>query len=182
MAVEMEQFKEYLKNPILFPEEFTTWITDFYATNIPKIPVSQILGFAIHKIKSVDTIGTEPTNSSSYASFCEGVTANPSGWVDLATDGPELTGLANGYYLCMYGAFTYGNTGAVRVGISKDGGTPADDEAMVTAAGHNMRLFLVDFSQGNHDHTLKMKYENTGAFGAWFSSRWVHAVKVSFDE
>jgi hypothetical protein len=172
-------FTKYLQNPILFPEEFKEWIVDFYATNIPKIPVSQILGFQLYALKHVDTIGSEVTNSASYATDCQGITSTTAGWIDLATPGPSIEGMANGIYLVIYGAFQYGNSDAVWSGVSVDGAAVDEDEAIQASLGHNARMFIADLALGNHDHTLAMKYKNTGAFGGWFSSRWLHAIRVT---
>lgn len=162
-------FKEFLKNPLEYPPEFKQWVGDWFALNLPKIPISQIHGFKLQSMHlAIDVATAQTATSASYQ--------------DLATAGPEVTGLSNGFYLALFGAYAFcaaGGTGYMS--ISMDGSTASDDNAALfagsEAAMSGGRLVLVDFSTGNHNHSIKAKYKRAVA-DVEFSLRWVHALKV----
>lgn len=173
MPVDQEQFIEYLKNPIAFPEAFKDYISDYYATNIPKLHVSQVFGFKLHSIHTADdVVGSEATASTAYS--------------DLATVGPTLEGLANGFYVVMWGcAAAVNSPNTAAMGVAADGDTPSGQREMIASSYGSVeamgRLALVDFSAGDHQHTLQAKYKSNPT-GYSFSHRWLHALRVTTDE
>ena len=174
MPINDDQFREYLKNPIMFPPAFKDWVADWYATNVPKLHVSQIFGFKLHSIHCADDVPAfEATASTAYG--------------DLATPGPSLENLANGLYVVMWGAYASGATSAVNIymSISADGDTPSGQREMVCQSSEMAfsagRMALVDFTQGDHTHSLAAKYKYSGTSG-FFQYRWLHALKVVTDD
>lgn len=168
--IDQEAFTEYLKNPILFPPAFKDWVADWYATNVPKLHVSQIFGFKLHSVYTADDVpGAEDPGGTSYG--------------DMTTVGPTLENLANGMYVVMWGAHAFGSTSAVNIymGISADGDTPSGQREMQcqsTEMGFSVgRMALVDFTAGDHQHSLQAKYKYASSTGT-FKFRWLHALRV----
>lgn len=162
--IEQADFDQYLKNPILYPEAFKDWISDWYATNVPKLHVSQIFGFKLQSMKVAENIATaESTTSASY--------------VDLATVGPTLTGISNGFYVVIWGCHA-SNSLAGQIGVSVDGATPTGDlqmtvDGLAGAMAAVGRMAIADLSTGDDNHTLQLKYKATSV-----QHRWLHAMKV----
>lgn len=181
MPIEEKDLLEYLKHPILFPQEFKDWIGDYYATNLPKIHVSQIYGFKLLSAHIADDVAAAQTPSGTA-------------WQDLATVGPTLAGLSNGFYLVLYGAHGSRSVGAGGQGIEMSfavNGSTADSGSRQTLwAGSEVdfsagRAVLLDLSAqtGNNNHELKAKYrENDAAVTGTFKFRWLHALRVAFDD
>jgi hypothetical protein len=162
--IEQADFDQYLKNPILYPEAFKDWISDWYATNVPKLHVSQIFGFKLQSMKVAENIATaESTTSASY--------------VDLATVGPTIENISNGFYVVIWGCHC-SNAAEGFIGVSVDGATPTGDLQMsvsglagaMAAVG---RMAIVDLSTGDNNHTLKLMY-----LASSVQHRWLHALKV----
>ncbi len=173
-SLTQEDFDQYLKNPIVFPEAFKDWISDWYAQNVPKLHVSQIFGFKLQSINIADDVApVETIGSTAYG--------------DLATVGPTLPNLANGFYVVMWGGMfgTTLNTDTAYMSISADGDTPSGQREMLVSGSEIIstsvgRLALVDFSSGDNNHTLAAKYKgNPTTSNVGF--RWLHALKVTTD-
>lgn len=177
--VTQETFLNYLKNPIMFPEAFKDYISDYYAVNIPKLPVSQIYGFKLQSVKAADEItALDVISATAYA--------------DASTAGPSLDHVPNGLYIALFGA-TYGNSAGqpsfnatwpeIWMSPSLDGAAAVDDDAAILDAGSNGRVLLVDFTTGNGAHTVDMKYKRTSTaadVAVW--NRWLYLIKVVTDE
>ncbi len=175
MAVDQEGFTEYLKNPLLFPTEFKDWVSDWFATNVPKIHVSQIFGFKLQSVKRAEEIvGQQNLTSTTYTAF--------------STDGPTFDHVPNGFYILLFGA-TYGNTAGqpfydatykeIYMAPVYDGSTPSDGEAAVLNAGTNGRAVLLDLSGEDDNHTITFQYKLVGAGSnpaIW--RRWAFLLKV----
>lgn len=53
---EIEQVQRLLSSPLHFPSEFKSWVSDWLATNIPQIPISQAFGGrGVPRFLSADT-------------------------------------------------------------------------------------------------------------------------------
>jgi hypothetical protein len=152
--------------PIFFPDEFKTWLADYVATNIPLIPFQSFLGARLNIARSGDYIATEEgTTSASY--------------VDLATVGPQITGLVNGVYLALYGA-RLNATDFAGMSISVNGGTPSDDDMISSGQAGTMARGSVFNLQQDHNNSLRIKYKNIhGGLTKNFSNRWLVAIRVS---
>ncbi len=174
MPITPEQFYEYLKSPLRFPEEFKDYVADYFATNVPKLHVSQIYGFKLQSVKVADEVTALTTVSgTSYT----------------AAGGPDMTDIPHGFYLAMYGA-TYANTAgqpyynAAAPGIlmspSIDGAAASDDDAALLNAGSNGRVALIDLTgSGSDTHTISMRYKLTTAGTAHaFYNAWLFLLKA----
>lgn len=180
-SIDAGSFQEYLKNPLLFPDTFKSWLNDFVATNIPKLHVSQVYGFKLQSIKQATEItGIETVSASAYTSF--------------SVDGPTFDHIPNGFYLLFFGA-TYGTTAGgpvyngptgdpVYIAPVYDGSTPNDGEACLLNAGTNGRVVLLDLTSSAVDnHTITFKYKvapNAVNSGIW--NRWAFLLKVVTDQ
>lgn len=166
-TMEKDDFNEFLRHPILFPDEFKSWLQDWIAVNIPKIPVSQIFGFKIQSVKTGPEVATAQSTSSTS-------------FTDLATVGPTVENLVNGFYVVMFGAnrSTTPFDPGIIMGLSIDGAAP--DTAQVANLNENNGggIALVDLSGGDHQHTITAKYKVATAGTSTVSDRWMHALKV----
>lgn len=173
MPINDDQFREYLKNPIMFPPAFKDWVADWYATNVPKLHVSQIFGFKLHSVYVADDVpGASTPAATAYG--------------DLAAVGPTIDNLSNGFYVVMWGCYAFHANSANNetwMGISVDGSTPSGQLEMLLSGSELAfsvgRLALVDLAQGDNTHQLQAKYKITsGHTGAEVSLRWLHALRV----
>lgn len=166
-------FSEYLKNPLLFPDAFKSWISDYFATNLPKIPISQVYGFKVHSVKSADaTLSSYSTSSLSF--------------VDVSA--PALANIPNGFYIIFFGG-GFAMTGAAgtiwQVGLSLDTAAPTTNniatfyravEGVYCTGG---RVVLVDFSQGTGAHSIKLYGKtNNATYPFEIRQPFLHALKV----
>ncbi len=169
-GVDEAAFREYMKNPILYPTAFKDWMSDWYATNVPKLHVSQIFGFKLHSIYVADDVpANEAISTTAYG--------------NMTTVGPTLENLANGFYIVMWGCFAnVAATATTYMGVSADGDTPSGQREMLLNGTEALfsvgRLALVDFSQGDQTHTLQAKYKSNNGPATALQNRWLHALRV----
>jgi hypothetical protein len=115
--------RKALQRSLSFPEDlppkFKSWLIDFMAVNIPQIPISQIVGFSQFTATPVIVAPSEATTSMTY--------------VNLATTGPEITGLGKGQYIFFVSCQVV--KGAVNDGglasLSYNASTPADTDSVI---------------------------------------------------
>ena len=153
--VEMEQL---LSHPLHFPEEFKRWMGDFITTNIPMIPFSHIFGAKVNIARSGDYVATLETI--------------PAGtWVDCATVGPQITGLADGKYIIAFGHKSRGDCS-----LSYNGSTPLDDEGIfANESGPNSGRMVMKTLKNNDNNTICMKYTESGR---QTEQRWLVCIRV----
>lgn len=168
-----------LASPIKFPSEFKQWLNDYLATNIPPIPVSQLLGYKA-TLAHNEIINTEDLlNSSDFAERT---------WGDAPNYGPAVSGLSDGTYFVAWGCKTgRGATGGVttRIGISINGADPTgvnyaefsatDPDAMITKAG----VFVAKNGTDNNEIHCMYYFDGGGGFEAQFLHRWLTVMRVS---
>lgn len=160
-----DDLTKLLGAPIFFPDEYKTWITDFVATNIPLIPYTQFLGARMNLARSGNFVATaESTTSSSY--------------VDLATVGPTIAGIADGDYLVMFGGFVDGQGGLISYSVN---GAAASDSTAVWENDNAAALSRADIVtlKNNHNSTIQLKYRKDGGAGPTFSRRWIVVIRIS---
>ena len=163
-----QQITDYLSHPLLFPADFKNWVADYVTTNIPKISVSQIMGFELWSIKSAAEItANESTSSTAYTA--------------LATAGPTLANLAPGFYIALWGAnigsYPFAASKNGYMGLSINGDAPTTDREAFSDAGAFGSSALLDLTTGSGPFTLTAKYKvQTTSRG--FRYRWLHALKV----
>jgi hypothetical protein len=147
-----------LSEPIHFPDKFKSWLLDYFAVNPPSIPFSHIFGSQLNLARSGDFVGTSQAGLSSTA------------YVDIATVGPQVTDVADGKYLVMYGAHCRDRTS-----LSVNGATPTDADSLYgkesTPPGARMKIVSV---QNDNLNTFKLQYKGTRNF----SRRWLTIVRI----
>jgi len=160
-----DQLDRLLSGTIFFPDGFKTWVTDWFATNVPLIPYTHFLGARLNIARSGDFIATdESTASATYA--------------NLSTIGPSISGIADGDYLVMFGAFS---TGQGSVCSREINGAAADDafgiwqneSAAALARGDIVSL------KNNNNSSIVLKYRKDGGGSANFSNRWLVIIRIS---
>lgn len=166
----LEEMKEALGHPLLYPQEFKDYISDYVATHLNSLPLTQVYGFHIERYRQ-DVIATQQgTNSTSYT--------------DLATVGPTLTEVPDGLYLIIVGCHMRPQTvyADIAMSFSVDGAAASDDNAAWgNHPGSNVKVSLVDLRSATpeHQHTIQAKYKNpSGVNNHLFSNRFLIAVKV----
>jgi hypothetical protein len=183
MAITQEQFTQYLKEPVRFPEEFKDYLSDFFALNVPKLHVSQIFGFKLQSFQASDSGDITPvqtlSNTTSYSSF--------------TTDGPTWANIPRGFYLLFFGArYEFDNAGTwapayngslpgVWLTPVLDGNNLGDGYAAYLNAGSNGRAVLLDLTDPTIDrHTLTFQYKLSAATGTSMAleDRWAYLIKV----
>lgn len=160
--------EKILAKPLEFPEEFKGWLGDYIATNIPKLPISQVFGFKLEYANVATPVATQQRTASTT-------------YVDLGTVGPELTQLANGYYLVLFGAFcdTAASSTTSFCAPSWNGGTPVDaDAASGPGTGPQSRALIKELR--NKDvNSIKIQYRRSTATDGDWELRWLVALKVT---
>lgn len=169
---ERADMQALLAHPLDFPPEFKSWFADYVATNIPKLSVSQVFGFKVDRVQvATEITAAESTSSSAY--------------VDLTTAGPQLTNLANGYYIVLFGcrvsALAGPSTANTRgiMSLSLNGSTPDDNDSAQTRFNPMFRSTLVRLT-GNDVNTIKAQYKCVlaGATSITFERRFLAAMRV----
>lgn len=148
------------------PERFRAWAVSFFENNPPLIPVGQVFGFKV-SIRAAPIIATQESVGSTGS------------YVDLATVGPEITDLASGTYLVIFGASVKVASGGqtMNVSISVSGSTPLDDDGFEQASQQEtegVRAKLVTISGTG---SIKVQYKASST-SPTFAKRWLIAIRV----
>jgi hypothetical protein len=161
-----------LSKPEEFPREFGAWIKEYMSIH-GEVQPYQIAGFAQRTPKTAQVTTEESTGwTSSY--------------VNLATNGPELTDLAKGTYLVTYGAQVKMDESGSEpwLSVSINGAAPSDTNGMFMV-GATSRLYvpmakalLLDLDLPSNALKVQYKRIGTGATVALFSRRYIHAIRV----
>lgn len=137
----------------------------------PAIPVGQILGFSAFTALVAPTI--QPATAETTASAV---------YTNLASVGPQLSGVPAGKYLLLFGCLAANSTGSGTslMALSVNGATPIDDESSGTAqtGGVTAVMMAVAKTLSQDSNTIVAKYRS-GAATAQFIRRWLIALKYS---
>jgi len=160
-----------LAHPLEFPPEFKQWLADYVALQVPKFPISQVFGFQLQRVRTATVDTEQSTASTSYT--------------DLATAGPTLSNLANGFYIIIFGAdmqTTGGSAANVLMSPAINGATPSDnDSSQAKTAFPNetsyMRIIMVHLDTPGGLNEIIMKYRTTTGTAS-YGFRFLHALKV----
>lgn len=143
------------------PKDTISYLVERMALDALQIPVSQLSGFSGFTARAALVAAEQTTTSTTY--------------VDLTTVGPQLTGLADGYYLVVWGAQQkISLAGDIAVMAISYNGAAADNDYQSRADNVNnvasrMAFNTQTLSNGNNNSILA-KYRtgsgNTGTFGA----------------
>lgn len=170
-----DQIGEYLSSPLKYPPEFKQWLTDYLATNIPPIPVSQLMGYK----------GTL-ARYDFEATFSDGNTSPERTWTTLDGLGPVIDQLADGIYWAVWGYHHPGlNAGSStqRMGLSVNGAAPLTwTESITLDTGKTIwRADRLDVSGGNDNNTVEANYwfDLAGGADGEFSKRWMALLRIT---
>lgn len=162
-----------LGHPLEFPPEFKQWLADYVALQTPPLPISQVFGFQLQRARTATVDTSETTTSTSYT--------------NLATTGPTLSGLANGWYLLVFGADASGTTASAAPRMSPEingvAASDADSCSLATlfndtaALTSNLRVLMVHLNVAGGNNEVVMKYRVAAGTGR-FQFRFLHAIKV----
>jgi hypothetical protein len=161
-----------LKNPLFsVPKPFETWMIDKVGSSGFDVPISQIVGFTQFLGQS-DTKGTVSETTTSV-----NTPAN------LATVGPELTGLPDGEYLILFGAAAAHNSAGANtfMGVKVNSTEPADIETAFTQAAAPVPLMraVQKVLSNDGNNTLLCRYYVGSASTATYYYRWLIALKIA---
>lgn len=163
-----QQIMEVLSDPMNLPAEFWQYDVQNWVKEAPVFPISQVFGFSQFTANAATTIQTNESTTSVFPTY-----------VDLATVGPTLTGLADGKYVIFWGAGTFtsvaGNdtlcgpsvNGGAVLGNARNGGTNS-----VSVTG----VVVTDLSNGG-SNSITIKYCVAAAATGSFFGRWLIALR-----
>jgi hypothetical protein len=151
------------------------------------------LGVAVHPTAgqglALNELGQVPSSAIVLAVAQEAVatseTRASASYGDLATVGPDITGLADGVYLFMYGCLNKVSAGATLNFYSpKINSTEADDADAAqsdSATAFQTSIFAVVKTLSNGgNNTVTMRYRNdNAAVTSTFKNRWLIAIRVA---
>lgn len=155
-----------LKRPLFsVPKPFETWMIDKVASSGFDVPIGQIIGFNQFRVQTAARVLTnENTASATYT--------------NLATVGPQLTGLPAGKYAVFFGALIAGNSALMTVKDNTVAATDDDAIQISLAAGAVSSMGYRDVTLTDQTNTLLTVYRST-AGSSQFSRRWLAALKYS---
>ena len=156
------------KRPTLVPEGFWAQLIDQIQVSNLQIPVGQIFGFSQTPPQANKVETLQATTSTSYT--------------DLTTVGPELTGLPDGQYLVMYGAWAdLSATGpTMYLSPSYNSATPSDDDAAINSSDltQSIQMTMTKTLTNGGNNSIRVQYRTTGGT-ATYIHRWLVAWRVA---
>lgn len=163
-----------LSSPLDFPDEFKKYILDYGAMHIPPIPIDQLQGYRPTRVSAAEVATQEGESGTSY--------------VELATEGPVLSGLADGTYLAIYGCWvsgTYGHMTVMGNPVSPPSSGSGDPHSVYIETGGAVEYQgarLNEFRLKNGDNNeLRSFYrrDSSGAGTAYFEKRFLVAIRIA---
>jgi hypothetical protein len=168
-----EEIRTYLQDPLGFPEEYKGWLPEWIGQAGIDIPIGQVIGYSQNLPQNATTIATAESIVSGSA------------FKDLATVGPELTGLADGQYQISWGAvFDHGGGGNNYMGVKVNATEAVDDDSIFwnLAAGTfvpGARTIVKTLDAGGNN-TITCRYKSAaGEAAARFRYRWMTATRIA---
>jgi hypothetical protein len=163
-----EEIRQYLQDPLGFPEEYKGWLPEWITQAGIDVPISQIVGFSGFTAQAATPVATQESSSSTT-------------YTDLATVGPQITGLPDGQYLLLFGLTMANGASTSYAGVKINSTDPADADAIqiTTTSAYGMAKAVVGTLDGGGNNTVKLVYRSSTAVSAQFALRWLVALKVS---
>lgn len=168
---ERSLFQRGLAAPLqTIPKEFESWLIDRIAVLQPLIPIGQVVGFSQYTAQTGPRVDTqETTTSTSYD--------------DLATVGPQLTGLPDGQYLFMFGCAMSEPGGAITYMGLKFNATEAQDSEAASWDNETGEWafptgVVTTTLAGGGTNTVTARYKTAGGTGS-FAKRWLVGLKFA---
>jgi hypothetical protein len=162
-----ELLQRLLFRPLILPPDFKSWLYKF-ASGDAAPHFQELLGVKARRWRIAEPVlPLEYCNQTTYG--------------DLATNGPELTGLENGQYMVMFGYYTQNGGSGSRYGRIEYNNQATDPgpspETDVVIEGQAIMFHLVNLKKENNN-SMKLRYR-VPTSDAYFSNRWLHAVQVA---
>lgn len=175
-AIVLTEYEKELRdrifaNPSDWPDSAKVWIADYVSQN-GLLPIGQVQGFTQFVAQQAVVTANQSTSSTTY--------------VDLATVGPEIDGLAKGKYVILYGCAIAGagdTDGIASLSINgaapddNDGvhaGSPSGDILSISVA----RVLVKDLTE--NENTLRMKFrKELGPSSVTFWQRWIVTLRIA---
>lgn len=171
---DIEEIKTLLSSPLTLPQEFKDWLPDWLATNLPPIPVSQLLGYRGLRYRYDVTVTRDNVTTPEHV------------WTALPTAGPEITGMADGKYWAAWGYHAPGEHAGMSeqyMGLSINGADPTKYCKTITQdTGKTVwRADVFDVKNGLDNNTVTAEYQFALAGGAeaQFQRRWMILLRIS---
>lgn len=156
-----------LENGILFPPEFKQRVRDLILGGMKNVPYQQILGAQLLRGKATPDFGDDGVGGDTGNVY---VSCSPV---------HDINGLADGRYLIMFGGTLGGASGGMFAGVSINGSTPDDNEAMfaefaTTSAGQMLFKTL----SNNNNNAVEIKVKGGNASSAGLTSSWLAVLRL----
>lgn len=156
---------------MMFLQAYNEYMVQHLALNQPPISISQVFGFSQFTAQA-NTVATDQTTSSAT-------------YTDLATVGPQISGLADGQYLVLFGSGIYNTSASTQsyMSFSVNGGTESTDHIQADSGAGNTvipggRAALVTMESGGNN-TIKARYKRGSAGTAGFTGRWLVVIRYA---
>ena len=166
---EQQLINRLLGNPGALPAAFWAAVIDRVVVDAPsQIPVSQLQGFSQFRATAAPDILTEQTTPSTS-------------YTNLATTGPEITGLSDGQFLVLFGytGFAPAGTGSV-MSVSVNGAAASDNDwaTQDNASNASTSRIVLKTLAGSGSNTITAKYRSKFAGTSTYSKRWLIALRT----
>jgi hypothetical protein len=169
---DIQELRDVLKRPLFFPDNFKSWLSDYIALNVPKMPLSHVYGYKLQDVKS-DYFGTGAFANVTSTSYSD------------ADDGehPVLTGVANGFYIVLFGARRPSQTAPeMFMAVSINGSTPIDNDAVWYGQNNfssttQGRAVIVE-ARSDNNNKFALKYRLGAAGSASIFRRYMILMRV----
>lgn len=175
LALMQKVFGAAVSRPDLIPEAFMSYVQDFIQVSRLLIPVGQLTGFTQYTANAATQISTQESRSATA-------------YGDLATAGPELTGLGAGMYVVFFGATirVSNDANTAYAALSVNGAAASDtDSISLNVAGSGAsgqaslsRVIVKTLSDASNSLAIKYRSSVSGD-SSEFSNRWLIALKYS---
>lgn len=176
---ERKDLQRSLSFPEDLPSKFKTWMMDYFAVNIPQIPLSQIVGFQVYKDAVEQAQADIIANQLKVYTATDNTSSSTTSGT-YADMGPEVTGLVSGLYVVHFGAAIQAdNTFDSYVAVSVNGATPSDDDALVQNGPDGIYRVMsraVPVTVSTDASVIDMRMRVTGFTGR-LQRRWIVAMK-----
>lgn len=177
--LQLSDYEREFASKLLRPETFLAiaegdrligYLAERLAMSGLSIPISQIQGFTGFTAQSDEVITDQSTASASF--------------VNLATTGPSVSGVAPGVYLFIWGAAAYNDSASsdaeAQICIDINGSDSTELARTEASAGERssaVRATVKTLTATSS--TITCQYRALVAGTAFFSERWLIAIKIS---
>lgn len=170
---ERTELQRLLKDPTEYPQELGSWITELVSVGGVDIPLSQIRGFTRFQGRHAAVAATGAIATSAYSDLSTGA-------------GPVISGLSEGTFLAIFGAFLSQGTpvdreGCMRLAVNGVAlGSDDTDAARGWNTSNIVRAIVLDVRGQGNNNIVRTKYRSAsaGAPSVTVQNRWMLLVRV----